>query len=72
MSSELSRPPSPESLPDSPYLFPMGYLNSLSLDRLVRDEGSEYANAFTLLGTHNHNVPAATGPPSDDPYDLAS
>jgi hypothetical protein len=30
----------------------MGYLSSFSLDRLVRDEGSEYANAFTLMGTH--------------------
>jgi len=29
----------------------MGYLSSFSLDRLVRDEGSEYANAFTLLDT---------------------
>jgi hypothetical protein len=33
----------------------MGYLSSLSLDRLVREEGSEYANAFTLLGTHNYS-----------------
>ena len=30
----------------------MGYLSSFSLDRLVRDEGSEYANAFTLLGRY--------------------
>ncbi|KAI0299409.1 hypothetical protein B0F90DRAFT_1810670 [Multifurca ochricompacta] len=51
MASEPSRPPSPLSHPDSPNLFPMGYLSSLSLDRLVRDEGSEYANAFTLLDT---------------------
>lgn len=29
----------------------MGYLSSLSLDRLVSEEGSEYANAFTLLDT---------------------
>ena len=34
----------------------MGYLSSLSLDRLIRDEGSEYANAFTLLGTHDHDI----------------
>ncbi|KAH9034933.1 hypothetical protein EDB84DRAFT_1269713 [Lactarius hengduanensis] len=51
MTAEPSRPPSPVSLPDSPHLFPMGYLGSLSFDRRVRDEGSEYANAFTLLDT---------------------
>ncbi|KAI0267402.1 hypothetical protein BC834DRAFT_871173 [Gloeopeniophorella convolvens] len=51
MSSEPSRPPSPSSRPDSPNLFPMGYLSSLNLDRFVREEGSEYANAFTLLDT---------------------
>ncbi len=37
--------------------MPMGYLSSLSLDRLMREEGSEYANAFTLLGMHNHCIP---------------
>ena len=39
----------------------MGYLSSLSLDRLVREEGSEYANAFTLLGAYSYT----TGTPPD-------
>ena len=56
MSAEPSRAPSPVSHPDSPHLSPMGYLSSLSFDRLVRDEGSEYANAFTLMGKHSHNI----------------
>lgn len=28
----------------------MGYFSSRPADRLVREEGSEFANAFTLLG----------------------
>ncbi|KAI0273878.1 hypothetical protein BGY98DRAFT_997995 [Russula aff. rugulosa BPL654] len=48
MSAEFSRPPSPSSRPDSPHLFPMG---SFSLDRLVPEDGLEFADAFTLLDT---------------------
>jgi|SRR6267142_845976 len=47
MSSELSRPPSPLSRPESPSLFLMG---SFTLDNRFPEDGSEYSNAFTLLG----------------------
>jgi hypothetical protein len=50
MSEDISRPPSPISRPDSPNFFPMGYFSPRPTDRLVREEGSEFANAFTLLG----------------------
>ncbi|KAI0301270.1 hypothetical protein BC826DRAFT_988459 [Russula brevipes] len=48
MSAEPSRPPSPLSHPGSPSLLPMGLFSS---DHLVPEDGSEYANAFTLLDT---------------------
>ncbi|KAI9513475.1 hypothetical protein F5148DRAFT_1273104 [Russula earlei] len=48
MSAEPSRPPSPLSHPDSPNLIPM---TNFSLDNLFSEDGSEYANAFTLLDT---------------------
>src|SRR6267154_4317438 len=53
MCAEYSRPPSPSSRPDSPHLFPM---NSFSLDRLVPEDGLEFADAFTLLGRPHHNL----------------
>ncbi|KAI0039118.1 hypothetical protein FA95DRAFT_1567340 [Auriscalpium vulgare] len=46
MASEISRPPSPQSRSDSPNLFAMGYF-----ERLIRDENSDYSNAFTLFDT---------------------
>jgi hypothetical protein len=50
MSEDISRPPSPLSHPESPNLLPMGYVISRPMDRLVREEWSDFANAFTLLG----------------------
>src|SRR6266699_4345505 len=55
MSAEYSRPPSPSSRPESPHLFPM---NSFSLDRLVPEDGLEFADAFTLLGQPHLNLMA--------------
>src|SRR5712672_831617 len=51
MSAESSRPPSPLSHPDSPNLLPMV---PFSLDHLFSEDGSEYSNAFTLLGKPIH------------------
>ncbi|KAI0058314.1 hypothetical protein BV25DRAFT_1872036 [Artomyces pyxidatus] len=56
MAADISRPPSPTphehstARSDSPNLFAMGYF-TMPFERFVRDENSEYSNAFTLLDT---------------------
>jgi hypothetical protein len=32
-------------------------MSSFSLDNLFSEDGSEYANAFTLLGKPHHSIP---------------
>lgn len=58
MATDISRPPTPPTRPDTPPST--GYF-SVPFERFVKDEISDWASGFTLLGISPHVPPNSAG-----------